>query len=454
MIRKIIVAVMLAIILPLLIPALARADIKLKVAVVNPSSTEEQTTPVKFDLPKGMGPDDIIDTEDMELGYDFDKDTYYVYKMVTLAPSEKKVLEVRLKDAWAIPDKEISFLKSHTGALEKNLKVTKHYRVGVTLSRKITERLDAISKAQKKPALGMNERINLYYENMGILDEVKEDIGMLENLVIDIGGIVEERVEIPETMAVSVAEEEADYKKPVELKIKVSNPSRRKKQVASLRHALPLEVTPRHVVDTGGLDMGYDFSKEGFYVYKSEVPLEPTEEKVFIVKIKDIWRIPEVEIEALDSHTSNLMLLLKGTERYKQGKLIADKIENNLSEITETQAMEVAAAKHIAYYRENTGLLEDAQKYAGQLEKVVTQSGYTSGVTIAWAEKFKGGGPQVQRQRGYEGISLIAKSIFKGKAPTVATTWKVIFGILAFVAVVGGTFYALWYLQTRRREKK
>jgi len=444
----------LAVILLLTIPARARADIKLKVAVVNPSKTEEQTTPVRFDLPKGMGPEDIIDARDMELGYDFDKGIYYVYKMVTLKPSERKVLEVDLVDIWAIPEKEIDFLKKHTGALEKKLKRTKHFEVGAALAGKITERLDAISEAEKKLALGMNERINFYYENMGILDGIKEDIGMLENLVIDTGGIVEERVEIPETLAVSLAEEEADLKEPVELKVRVVNPSGKKKQVASVRHALPLEVTPRHVVDTGGLDMGYDFNRQSFYVCKSEVPLEPAEEKVFVVKIRDIWRIPEVEIEAVDSHTNNLMLLLKGTENYNQGKAIADKIEENLKEITGTQAMEAPAAKHIAYYRENTGLLEDAQEYLSQLEKVVTRSGASAGVTIAWAERLEGGGLEVQRQRGYEGISLIAKSIFKGKAPTIATTWKIIFAILAFIAVVGGTFYGLWYIQTKKRRTK
>lgn len=453
MTKKIMVAAVFTMIFSLLIPTLVRADIKLKVAVVNPSSTEKQTTPVKFDLPKGMGPDDVIDAEDMELGYDFEKDTYYVYKMVTLAPSEKKILEVRLRDVWAIPEKKIDFLKKHTGSLEKRLKKTKHFKVGSTLAGRIIERLDKISKTRKKQALGINERINLYYENMGILDEITEDIGMLENLVIDIGGIVEDRVEIPETMAVSVAEEKAGHKKPVELKIKVLNPSKEKEQITSVKYTLPLEVTPRHMVDSDGLDMGYDFSKEGFYVYKSEVPLKPGEEKVFIVKIKDIWRIQEVEIKALDSHTNNLMLLLKETEHYGQGKLIADKIEENLNEITETQALEVEVAKHIAHYRENTVRLDDAQKYVNQLEKIVTQSGYTSGVTIAWAEKLKGGGPQAQRQRGYEGISLIAKSIFKGKAPTVATTWKIIFTILGFVAIVGGTFYALWYIQEQKRAK-
>jgi len=455
MIRKIVIA---ATILPVFIFILllspAAADIKLKVAVVNPSATEEQTTPVRFNLPKGMGPEDVVDAQDMELGYDFDKNVYYVYKMVTLKPSEKKVLEVALKDIWAIPETEINFLNEHTAALLKKLKKTKHFNVGNSLAEKITEKLNMISKAEKQPTGGMNERINIYYENIGLMDNAKEDIGMLENLVIDIGGIVENRVEIPETLAVSVAEKEAELKEPVELRIKVVNPSKAKEQTAVVRHALPLEITPRHVVDTDGLDIGYDFSKESFYVYKSEVLLKPGEEKVFIVKIKDIWRIPDVEIEAMDSHKDNLMLLLDGSEHYNQGKALADKIEESLDEINTTQSKETTPAKHIAYFRDNTELLENAEEYLAQLEKVVTRAGVAAGVTIAQAEKAEGGGPEVQRQRGYEGVSLIAKSIFKGKAPTVATTWKIIFGILILIAIIGSTFYALWYIQARKRGTK
>jgi len=454
--RKIVIFA--TIVLPLFIftlfPASARADIQLKVAVVNPSTTEEQTTPVRFNLPKGMGPEDVLDAQDMEVGYDFEKGSYYVYKMVTLKPSEKKVLEVSLRDIWAIPEEEINFLKDHTLALEKKLKNTKHYGVGYTLAGKITKKLKEVFESEKKPTAGMSERINLYYENLGIMDEVKEDIGMLENLVIDIGGIVENRVQIPETLAISVAEKEADYKEPVELTVKVVNPSKTKKQVASVKHALPFEVTPRHVINAGGLDVGYDFSREGFYVYKSEVMLKPGEEKIFIIKMKDIWRVPEVEIEALDSHTNNLMLLLEETEHYDQGKALADKIEENLDEINETQALEAAVAKHIAYFRENTKLLEEAEEYLGQLEKIVTRAGVAAGVTIAQAERVEGGGAEVQRPRGYEGISYVAKTIFKGKSPTVATTWKIIFGILIFVAIVGASFYGLWFAQNQAKKRK
>ena len=49
----------------------AQASVKLKIAVVNPSPVEKKTTPITFDLPKGIGPEHIVDIGGMELKYDF-----------------------------------------------------------------------------------------------------------------------------------------------------------------------------------------------------------------------------------------------------------------------------------------------------------------------------------------------------------------------------------------------
>ena len=76
------------------------ADVKLKVAIVNPSTIEKQTTPIRYDLPKGIGPEQIVDIGTFEMKYDFGKGNYYLEGTVTLQPSEKKVLEITLRDVW------------------------------------------------------------------------------------------------------------------------------------------------------------------------------------------------------------------------------------------------------------------------------------------------------------------------------------------------------------------
>ncbi|MFA5143643.1 MAG: hypothetical protein WC522_05720 [Candidatus Omnitrophota bacterium] len=430
------------------------ADVKLKIAVVNPSQTESQTTPVRYDLPKGLSPDQITDIGEMELKYDFDKGSYYLYKIIKLKPSQKVIMEVRLRDIWVIPPKDLNFLKDHTKALTEKLKRTAHAKVGDALARKITDRLNAIALKESDERLSMSEHINVYYENTAILDETREDIGMLENLVLDVGGIVEDRVKVPQTLAVPVKGGGAGVKDVIELTVRASNPSQTAKQTVNVKYLLPQEISPRYVVDRGGLEMGYDFSKQSFYVYKDNVILKPSEVRSYAVRLSDIWQIPDIDMDTLKAHTDNLMLLLRGTEYAPQAEPLAAKAVKNLDEIKKVQALKVSAEEHIANYRKDTALLNEARQLIAQLEKLVTQSGASAGVTIKEAEIEKGGGLKERRPRGYEGIDYIVKSIFRGKAPAAATTWRIIYIILAFLGILGALFFALWYIQVRRLQKK
>ena len=451
MVKKIIIVAMLLV----FAASAALASIKLKVAVVNPSGTKEQTTPVKFNLPKGVGPEDIIDIGEMELKYNFEKRTYYVCQTVTLAPAEKKILEVSLRDIWMVHEKEINFLKKHADELKAKLKGSKHAELGGKLSDKIKADLEEIVETQKNPTLSAKQKINLYYGNIAALEDAREDTGMLENLVLDVGGIVEDRVEIPATLAISLAGlEKIEPEDIMELKVKISNLSAKKKKTTDLRYPLPHEIIPECILDSGELEIGYDFGEERFYAFKEDMELEPQETKIFIIKLKDIWKIPGAEIDVLRSHTNNLMLLLKGTEYFIGGEAMAKKVFSGLDEINRTQSLKVPPAKRIAYFRENTVSFEKMEGYVGQLEKLVSRSGSAPGVTIAKAERLKGGGLEPKRQTGYEGVRLIAESIFRGRAPTVATTWKIIFIILGFIGIVAAAFFALWYVQVKKREKK
>ena len=57
------------------------------------------------------------------------------------------------------------------------------------------------------------------------------------------------------------------------------------------------------------------------------------------------------------------------------------------------------------------------------------------------------------KTKGYEGLDVIAQSIFKGKAPTIATTWKVIFTIIGFIGIIAAFFFGLWYIQSKKKVK-
>jgi len=438
-----------------LLATAAYADVKLKIAIVNPSPTETQTTPIKYDLPKGIGPDQVIDIGPLEMKYDFDKNNYYLAGNVELVPSEKKVIEISIRDVWSIPEAELVGLKTHTDTLLKKVNNTKHFPAANELSTSINSQLDAIIAEQKVISSNIKERINQYYENMVILEEIKENIGMLENLVIDSGGVVDERVQIPTTLAVPLkAGELIDDKDIMELKVRVTNPSGKNKQSTPVRYLLPTEITPRYIIDRAGLDMAYDFDKESFYLYKDTLELEPAEVREFVVKVRDVWKISEVELAALAKHTNNIMLLLKFTDYAERSKIAADRIDSILGGIEKTQSAKVSAGEHIAYYRDNIKLLQGAKDEIAELERLVSQRGITAGTTVKWPEDSTGGGAKATKMKGYEGLDAIAQSIFKGKAPTIATTWKVIFTIIGFIGIVAAFFFGLWYIQSKKKAKK
>ena len=436
------------------IPATIYADVKLMIVVFNPSSTDSQSSPVRYDLPKGIGPDQVIDIGTLEMKYDFDKGNYYLTGIVKLEPSERKVLEISIRDVWNIPESDLNNLKSHTELLINRLKDTKHSKAGSALYKSVMGQLENIITQEKARAASTSERINQYYENEVILSEIKENIGMLENLVLDTGGIVEDRVQVPITLAVPMeAEALSGTKDIIELVIKVANPSRRAKQVVPLKYLLPVEITPRYIIDRNGLEMAYDFDKQCFYLYQDNLELAPEQAREFIVKVKDIWKISATELGALSSHTENIMLLLQGTEYFPQAKDSSDKITANIAQISRTQAAEASAVEHIAYYRDNVRLLRLVKKEIAALEKLISQRGVTAGVTVKWPEEG-GGGLKAKKTRGYKGLDMIAKSIFRGQAPTIATTWKVIFVIIGFIGTIAAFFFGLWYIQSKRIAKK
>ncbi|MFA6636163.1 MAG: hypothetical protein WCV56_03485 [Candidatus Omnitrophota bacterium] len=426
----------------------AHAAVRLKIAVVNPSSDEGQTADVRYSLPGDIGPEEILRKGELEVGYDFDKNSYYLFGEVELGPGENRILDVEIADVWVIPGKEIVFLSGHTADLMEKLKGTRHRETGEALAKSIGERIDEVSGGQAKAELlGVREKMNIYYENVQKMNRIKDEIGMLENLVIDAGGVVAERVKIPETLTVSTGGEGRRSANLLDLNIRVRNPSEKSAQKTSLKYALPAEITPETVADAAGLEMGYDFENGNFYVFKKDILLEPSEAVTFTMKIRDIWGIPSEEVEVLRTHTGNMMLLLRDSPYEEKAKPLADRILSNTDGIIGSQETEADSdpKRRISLYRENLGVLNETKELVARLEKMVTQSGASPGVTVAKAERIEGGGPEVKRPRGYEGLSAIAKTIFRGKAPTPATTWKIIISIIVFLGIVGGLFFALWY---------
>ena len=425
--------------------------VKLKMIVANPSETDEKNMPVQVYLPKDVKPEDIIDKGGFRIEYDFEKSLYLAYQEVTLKPKETITLELGIKDIWVIPDEEIKSLKEYTQSITASLKKSEYYNQSKSLSDSIVARLDKIAASQGAPGVSTEQKISDYEVNSGYLKEIKRDIGVLEDLVIELKGpaglpageLKGENTSVSETAGGRGSGLDTEKLGTIKFNIVVTNIDD-KESAVPVKYYLPSEVRQEDVVDLGSLEFAYDSRKGIHYVFKDAVNLGPGEKKDFEVTVKDIWVIPQERIQVFKSHVDKLMAVLAESEYKEQAKSLADKIASILDEINNIQKITgVSVERHIGDYRLSLAEFDEARRYAARLEKLVVQSG--GNVSMA---------NDTGKMRGAKGMEMVGKSIFRGKAPDAATSWKIIWVILTFLGIVSFLFFILWWTQVKKSENK
>ncbi len=425
------------------------AGITLKTIAANPSSVKTQTVPFKSYLPEGVQPENVINIGDFKTGFDFDKSLYYVYRDITLAPKESIVLEVEIEDIWAIPESELNFLKDHLNETMKLLRNTKYYASAKLLGDNLSGKLEKIIVNEFAPAANADEYIALHESNKRALTEVKGTLSSLEDIVIELGGIYPDQVLVGDIPA----EDEPAKKErgnlsaeglgTVKFYVTVSNPSTEKTQSPPLKHYLPAEVRPEYVVDSGGLDIGYDAEKKLHYAYKESIEIEPLSSKEFIIEVKDVWFIPRSEIDSLGSRAKRLVNILKGSASYNAANSLGNSILKDLDEISGAQDTEdLSPDRHIGNYRSNINRLNETRGKINKLEKIVLQAGGLPSFSLL--EEGSGASKSAEK------IKLAGRSIFRGKIPSSSAVWNLIYMIIGFLALVSFLFFTLQFAQHRQ----
>lgn len=160
----------------------AETSIVLKVIITNPSKEQVQKVPVKVYLPKEAKPENIIDKGDLEVSYDTQQGSYYVYGEYELKPGEVMPKDIELQDIWAIPDNEIEFLRLESIKLANLLKGTEYADRIAYLTNSIESKLNYIFENQKNPPVNPERHISDYREHLKVIDSVKADITLMRNL--------------------------------------------------------------------------------------------------------------------------------------------------------------------------------------------------------------------------------------------------------------------------------
>lgn len=161
----------------------AEAGIVLKLLAANPSQEQSQRVPVKAYLPKEAKPEDIIDKSDLDVAYDTQQGSYYVYGEYELKPLEVLEKEIELKDIWVVSSTEIESLRMEAIKLFGLLKNTEFAERVDFLKNSVEAKLNQVIESQKDSPANPERHISDYRENVKVIDSVKADIALARNLL-------------------------------------------------------------------------------------------------------------------------------------------------------------------------------------------------------------------------------------------------------------------------------
>lgn len=210
-------------------------------------------------------------------------------------------------------------------------------------------------------------------------------------------------------------------REPMTLRVVAVNPSADTPKTVPVRIELPQEVTPADVLESGELSIEFDEEESKYYAFKEAVTLAPKQTRVFEISVRDVWFIPEPELQSLKAQTRLTLQRLEKTDYYPSAQQLAESIVQRLDGITGIQGSETISRKQqIGAFRRHTLMLKDIKDDLTRLEKLLSFAG----------------GPPVP--------SMLEESPLKSDSPSTTTTWLVIFLIVIFMGLLAGQFFFTW----------
>ena len=384
---------------------------------VNPSATETLKSPVTQLLPPEIKPEDVVDPAGMEIKFDENKRVYYLTTMVELSPKEVRELQVQIRNVWYISDEVIAGIKEEVDQKVKALVGTQYEKTSRLLADKVIERIGAIEEEQRKD-LGVKRRMELYRAHMSELESIRTEVLSLDAF---------RRLKGEEDAGVRTAK----------FVLRAKNPADEARDM-TVRAELPQNIAVADVLDKQGFSMLYDEKKTRFVLEKVD-RFNAKEEKTYEIVLKDIWYVPSEDLDFLKEQTEKLVELFKETSYEKYAQQNGDFILTALAAIRTAQD-EVADTTNlqdkIRVFELNSQRMRLVRKKYQELQDLLTELPLKKREDAL--EKVKQAIKQVQR------VTDLAKVLSMGFQPDLSTTWWIILGIVAFLAVLSLIFYLTW----------
>ncbi|MCK9378515.1 MAG: SH3 domain-containing protein [Candidatus Moranbacteria bacterium] len=208
-----------------------------------------------------------------------------------------------------------------------------------------------------------------------LLEVKKNDIDYLKNKVLELKAVADvNRQLLEQTVNQPVVKVMMEWGSVI-IKFIIANPSDSVDQKIPFKAFLPKEVKQEYIIDQGGLSLNYDATTEQYYV-TADVNLKAGEAVVRSVEIKDIWIIPEDEIESLKSQVNEMASVLESTAYNAQAITLKTDITTRLDRVIRKQNESSATPQdHILAFRENQEEMKAAQENIKAIQGLMLDSG-------------------------------------------------------------------------------
>lgn len=399
----------------------ASADIYINVMVVNGTPDVKETV-VNSNLPGDLNSQDIVETSGLDLEYNANDANYYVHGNVTLQPKETKTFRIRVHDVWKLTKKQIEDIKADVEEGYEQIGKVKDAQNGALLKEHLLQKLDFIVQEQSIKADSVEKRMDAYRAYSKELKRIEDSALDVDYWRSDPSDVKKERIVRFNVTATNILDKPKSYKH---------------------KNYLPSEIRPVDLVEFEGFEVRFDQDKKQVFLFKEEV-LQPKEIKKYTIGIRDIWFVPQKEVDYLRRRSTLAYNYLKDTRYVSTAKILYDHIEPLLKDIENSQSQKRDnILEHISAFRDNQKSFDNAKTDVETLEKIL--SVFREDLDKSKVENI------LSKMQALKGIADVSKAVFNKKFEET-TTWSFVSWILIFVAFITVVNFIVWFL--RSKDKK
>lgn len=372
------------------------------------NETEDvQSSPLIQYLPSELSKEDVLDAAGLQLRYDEKRAAFFLQGDISLQPKETKKFRVLVRDVWQIPQSDLDFLKKQAKSRVDFLEGTDDQAAGQGLYDRIMKDIAAI-EADQAQEVTIPQRIEMHRIAAEKIAQIQSQVTVMSDFVKQARWL----------------REAGDSNETVKLQIQIKNPLDEAMDAQKVSRYLPRGVSPEDVLDAQGFEIKFDPERQLYFLYK-EVDLKPSENITATVVFKNSWKIPVQKLENLIVTAQDFQKRLMGTQYEETGGKIVAELERLTTQIKELQAKAENPADMIANFSINLTRFTAVEDGVNKLKELVEEVEHPVPQTLPY--------------------------YIKPATPDVSTTWKIIYGFIGFLTVIGLMFYALWWGQSKAR---